>query len=162
MKDRTRIVLGCVVGSLLLLALFNLFSVPISTRRPPKVDYSSFVADVDGGKVEEVTFRGSGGMAVRRRDGRIFESYVPHMQVIPALADRLLAKGVTVSARPSPSDEDVPSALSLLASRLPLIVFYGLLYFAFAQPLLAIARQVEALVKTMQEHSSPGAASPAA
>jgi FtsH Extracellular len=154
MKKRSRMVIGGALGALLLLALFNLFSVPTtSTRRPSVIDYSSFVADVDGGKIVEVTFRGSGGIAARRKDGQLFESYVPHVQVIPALTDRLLAKGVTVSARPS--DEDVPSAISILASWLPLILFNGLLYFAFARPLLAIARQVEVLVRAMQEQSSP-------
>jgi cell division protease FtsH len=152
MKDRPWTVIGGVLGVLLLLALLNLFSAPTSTRRPPpSIDYSSFVADVDGGKVDEVTFRGSGGIMIRRKDGQLLGSYVPHVQVIPALTDRLLAKGVTVSARPP--DDDVPSWLSLLTSWLPLILFYVLLYFALARPLLAIARQMEAFVKSLQEQS---------
>ena len=152
MKNRSWALIGGVLGVLLLLALFNLFSAPTSTRRPPTITYSSFVADVDVGKVDEVTFRGSGGIAVRRKDGQVLESYVPHVQVIPALTDRLLAKGVTVSARLP--DDDVPSWLSLLTSWLPLILFYVLLYFALARPLLAIARQMEGFVRALQEQLS--------
>ena len=87
----------------------------------------------------------------------LLESTLPHVQVIPGLTDRLLAKGVTVSARPS----DVPSAISVLANRLPPILFYAVLYFGFARPLLAVAQRIEAFVKAMQEHSSRPPSSPA-
>jgi cell division protease FtsH len=151
-------VIGCAVAAVLLLALFNLFSVPTSRRTPPTIDYSGFLADVDAGKVDEVNFRGS-GIFVRHKDRQLFQSYVPHVQVIPVLTDRLLAKGVTISARPS--DEDVPSVLSVLATWLPAILFYVVLYFALARPLLAIARQMEGFVKAMQEQPSRPPASPA-
>ena len=152
MRDRTRTVIGCAVAAVLLLALFNLFSMPTSRRSLPTIDYSSFIADVEGGKVDEVTFRGA-GMFVTHKDRQVFQSYVPHVQVIPGLTDRLLAKGVTISARPS--DEDVPSVLSVLASWLPTILFYVVLYFALARPLLAIARQMEGFVKAMQSSRPP-------
>jgi ATP-dependent Zn protease len=158
MKHRIGVVIGSVAGALLLLALFNLFSTQRSTRRPPTIDYSSFIADVEANKVDAVTFRAS-GFAVSKKDGQLYDSYVPHVQVIPGRTDRLLAKGVKVSARPL--EEDVPSVLSILVSWLPLILFYGVLYFAFARPLLAMARQVEALVKTIQEQSPSGPTSSA-
>lgn len=159
MKGRATTVILCAVGALLLLALFNLFSVPTSSRRlAPVIDYSSFVADVDAGRVEEAIFRGGSGVLVRRKDGQMAESYVPHAQVIPALTDRLLAKGVTVSARPT--EDDVSSATSLLANWLPLLLFYALLYFGFARPLVGLARQIEGFVKVMQDQSSRPPSSP--
>jgi hypothetical protein len=33
-------------------------------------------------------------------------------------------------------------------------MFYVVLYFAFARPMLAVARQIEAFTKAMQERSS--------
>jgi cell division protease FtsH len=160
MKGRAATVVLCVMVALLLLALYNLFSVPTSSRRlAPVVDYSSFIADVDGGRVEETMFRGGTGILVRRKDGQMVESYLPHVQVIPTLTDRLLAKGVTVSARPT--EEDVPSAISLLASWLPLLLFYALLYLGFARPLVGLARQIEAFVKVMRDQSPRPPSSPA-
>jgi cell division protease FtsH len=152
MQNRAGMVIVGGLGALLLLALYNLFSIPTtSKRRPPTIDYSSFVEDVDGGKIDKVSFGGS-TIVVRRKDGQLLESTLPHVQIIPGLTDRLLAKGVAVSARPS--EEDVPSAISILANWLPLILFYALLYFGFARPLLAVARQIEAFVKAMREQSS--------
>jgi cell division protease FtsH len=149
MRNQVWTVIGCMLGALLLLALFNLFSAPTSSMRPrPTIDYSGLLADVDAGQIDAVTFSGSRALA-RRKDGRDVASHLPHAQVIPALTDRLLAKGVTVSA--IPADDDVPSAVSLLANWLPAILFYLLIYFAVARPVLAVARQIEALVKTMQE-----------
>jgi cell division protease FtsH len=99
-------VIAGVLGAVVLLALFNLFSSPSRLIRPPPLtDYSRFIADVDEGKVEQVTFRGSVVIG-RLKDGQLFESAVPHVQIIPSLTDRLLAKGVAVAARLT-SDEEV-------------------------------------------------------
>lgn len=151
---RNWLVLGGVLGALVLLALFNLFSTPTTSPRPrPLYDYSRFIADVDEGKVYRVTFRGSiiGG---EFKDGRVFESSAPHAQVIPALTDRLLAKGVTIGAR-LPPEEDVPSLLSVAVNWAPLIIFYAVFYFVFARPVLALARQMEAYVKSTQQRPPP-------
>jgi ATP-dependent Zn protease len=142
-------IVGGVFALLLLLAFFNLFSTPTRpARRLPLIDYSRFITDVDEGKVYKVAFRGPTGSTIAGefKDGRPFESSVPHVQVIPSLTDRLLAKGVTIGARVSP-DEDAFSLLSLASSWFPLLVCYALLYFFFARPVLALARQIEAYVR---------------
>jgi cell division protease FtsH len=138
--------MGGVFAVLVLLALLNLFSTPTrSPRRLPLTDYSRFITDVNEGKVYKVTFRGS-TIAGELKDGRAFESSVPHIQVIPSLTDRLLAKDVTIGAS-VPAEDDVPSLLSVAANWFPILVFYALFYFFFARPVLVLARQIEAYVR---------------
>jgi cell division protease FtsH len=158
MRNRFGAVLGIVLGALILLVLFNLFSTPTISPRPRQLtDYSRFVADVDEGKVEQVTFGGS-RIAGKFKDGRWFESYLPHAQVVPTLVDRLLAKGVTVAGRP-PAEEEVPSLLNALINWLPFLIFcalfYFVLWFAIARPMLMLARQFEAYVKATQQRPPP-------
>jgi cell division protease FtsH len=153
MGNRSWAVLTSVIGGLVLLAVFNLFSTPnMSTRPRLLTDYSRFIADVEEGKIEQVIFRGS-TIAGRFKDGRLFESYLPHAQLIAALTDRLLAKGVTVAARPT--EEELPSLLTSLINWLPLLLFYAALYFVVARPMLALTRQMEAYVKLIKEPPSP-------
>jgi cell division protease FtsH len=153
MRNRFGAVLAGALGVLALLAFFNLFSAPNSPRpRPPLIDYSRFIADVDEGKVESVTFSGA-RIAGNFKDGGRFESYLPHAQIVPSLADRLLAKGVTVAARP-PLEEEVPSLLNVLINWFPILIFF-VLWFAMARPMLALARQIEASVKAMQQRPPP-------
>jgi len=157
--------LGGVLGfCLAIVSVIALTSVPTSQRPRPITDYSRLIADVDEGKVEEVTFRGS-WMFGRLKDGRVFESFVPHAQVVPALTDRLLAKGVTVAARPPPEEDPiVPSLVSALINWAPFLVVYGLffvgLWFFVARPVLAVARQLEAYIKATQQRSSGSPSSP--
>jgi cell division protease FtsH len=158
MRSRFGAMLAGALGVLALLAFFNLFAAPISPRpRPPLADYSRFIADVDEGKVESVTFSGA-RIAGKFKDGGWFESYLPHAQIVPALTDRLLAKGVTVAARP-PLEEEVPSLLNALINWFPFLIFcslfFFLLWFALAQPMLVLARQIEAYVKAMQQRPPP-------
>jgi cell division protease FtsH len=143
-------VLAGALGVLALVAFFNLFSTPMSPRpRPPLIDYSRFVADVDEGKVESVTISGARVAGKSKDDGR-FESYLPHAEIVPTLTDRLLAKGVTVAARP-PQDEEVPSLLNAFINWFPFLIFFSILWFAVARPMLVLARRIEALVETTQQ-----------
>ena len=158
MRNRVWTVLGGVLGVLVLLALFNLFNVPTTSRHPrPLTDYSRFIADVDEGKVENVMISGA-RVSGKLKDGRWFESYLPHAQIVPALADRLLAKGVAVTARP-PLEEEVPSLLNALINWLPFLifcsVFFPILWFTMARPMLVLARQIEAYLKATQERLPP-------
>jgi len=154
MGNRSWAVITIVTVALILLALFNLFATAprMSTRPSVLVDYSRFIADVDGGKFEEVIFRGSTIIA-RFKGGLVVESYAPHANLIATLTDRLLAKGVTVIARPA--EEEVPSLLSVVVNWGPFLLLYVLLYYSFARPMLALARQIEAYVKLTQEPPSP-------
>jgi hypothetical protein len=51
-----------------------------------------------------VTFQGS-KIVGRFMTGRTFGTLAPHSQLLPALTDRLLAKKVTVTARPVEDDQ---------------------------------------------------------
>jgi cell division protease FtsH len=151
MRTRFGAVLAGVLGVLALLAIFNLFATPnISSRPPiPLTDYSRFIADVDEGRVESVTFSGA-RIAGKFRDGGRFQSFLPHSQIVPTLTDRLLAKGVSVAARPS-LEEDVPSLSNVLNNWFPFLILFSILWFGMARPILVLARQVEAFVKITQQ-----------
>lgn len=154
MRNRFGAVLAGALGVLALLAILNLFATPnISPRlRIPLTDYSRFIADVDEGKVESVTFSGA-RIAGKFKDGGWFESYLPHAQIVPTLTDRLLTKGVTVAARPT-LEEEVPSLLNVFINWFPFLIFcalfFSILWFAMARPMLVLARQIEVFVKTTQ------------
>jgi cell division protease FtsH len=144
--------------------LILLSSVPTPPRPRLLTDYSRFIADVDEGKVEEVTFRAS-LIVGRLKDGRLFESFAPHAQVIPPLTDRLLAKGIRVAARPPPEEDPiVPSFVNVLINWAPFFVVYALfffgLWFIITRPVLALIRQLEAYIKTTQQRSSEPPSSP--
>jgi cell division protease FtsH len=156
-------VLGFFLAVVLLIALTSA-PTPTSPRPRPLTDYSRFIADVDEGKIEEVTFRAS-WISGRFKDGRVFESFGPHAQVIPALTDRLLAKGIRVAARPPPEDDPpVPSLVNVLINWAPFFVVYTLffvgLWFIITRPVLALIRQLETYIKPTQQRSSGPPPSP--
>ena len=159
------LLVGGVLGfCLAVVSLIMLTSVPTSPRPRLLTDYSRFIADVDEGKVEEVIFRAS-WISGKLKDGRMFESFAPHAKVIPALTDRLLAKGIQVAARPPPEDDPVvPSFVNVLINWAPFFVVYALffvgLWFIITRPVLALIRQIEAYIKIPRQHSSGPPSSP--
>ena len=65
-----------VIIALLLVVLFNLFRPGTSRSPSTQLAYSDFLADVNGGRVRDVTIQGrivSGMLA----DGRQFQTYTP-------------------------------------------------------------------------------------
>ena len=87
---------------------------PRTSLARPEMSYSQFIADVDGGKIEEVTFQGL-KIVGRFTTGRTFGTLAPHSQLLPALTDRLLRQAkVTVTARPVEDDQSY--IISWLAS----------------------------------------------
>ena len=110
----------------LLAALFNLFNNNSAPgRRGNDVSYSKFLADVEAGKVSEVTLSGN-RISGKLRDGSgTFSTYAPED---PGLVERLRTKGVEFTARPN--EEDVPSVMSLLLSWSPMLLFIAVwIYF---------------------------------
>ncbi len=110
----------------LLAALFNLFNNNSAPgRRGNDVSYSKFLADVEAGKVSEVTLSGN-RISGKLRDGSgTFSTYAPED---PGLVERLRSKGVEFTARPN--EEDVPSVMSLLLSWSPMLLFIAVwIYF---------------------------------
>ncbi|MCC6716733.1 MAG: ATP-dependent zinc metalloprotease FtsH [Acetobacteraceae bacterium] len=112
-----------VIIALLLVVLFNLFQ-PSSSKSPAQqLAYSDFIADVNGGRVRDVTIQGrivSGLMA----DGRPFQTYTPED---PTLVSRLTDKGVRVIAKPEESD--VNPLLNIVLSWFPMLLLIGVWVF---------------------------------
>jgi cell division protease FtsH len=116
-----------VIIALLLVVLFNLFQ-PGSSRSPAaQLAYSDFIADVNGGRVRDVTIQGrivSGMLA----DGRQFQTYTPED---PTLVSRLTDKGVRVIAKPE--DSDVNPLLHYVLSWFPMLLLIGVWVFFMRQ-----------------------------
>ena len=116
-----------VIIALLLVVLFNLFQ-PVSSRSPAaQLAYSDFIADVNAGRVRDVTIQGrivSGILA----DGRQFQTYTPED---PTLVSRLTEKGVRVIAKPEESD--VNPLLHYVLSWFPMLLLIGVWIFFMRQ-----------------------------
>jgi hypothetical protein len=80
------LLIGIAVGFGCSVAFFTLMANPRTSLAPPEMSYSQFIADVDGGKIEEVTFQGS-KIVGRFTTGHTFRTLAPHSQLLPALTD---------------------------------------------------------------------------
>jgi cell division protease FtsH len=112
----------------LLAALFNLFNSPTQGRRGAEISYSDFLSAVDNGSVAEVTLAGSRIFGTMRDNATPFTSYAPDD---PQLVQRLTAKDVKFKARPS--DEDVPSILSVILNWFPMLLLIAVWVFFMRQ-----------------------------
>ena len=112
----------------LLAALFNLFNSPTQSRRGNEITYSEFISAVDGGQVTEVTIAGNRIYGAMRDGGQQFTTYAPDDRM---LVERLEKKGVKFKARPS--DEDVPSLMSVLLNWFPMLLLIGVWVFFMRQ-----------------------------
>ena len=112
----------------LLAALFNLFNSPTQGRRGAEISYSDFLSAVDNGSVAEVTLAGSRIYGTMRDDATPFTSYAPDD---PQLVERLTNKDVKFKARPS--DEDVPSILSVILNWFPMLLLIAVWVFFMRQ-----------------------------
>ncbi len=110
-----------VILLLLILVLFNLFSGTTMTGTDRAVSYTEFMQRVDTGKVTQVTIDGERAL-VTGSDGSRYSTVVP---TDATLSDKLVAKGIDVSARPQQSS----GLMSLLSVYLPFIVLIGVWIF---------------------------------
>jgi len=116
-----------IIIGLLLIALFNLFQGPSSRGPQTSLAFSDFIAEVEAGRVNEVTIKGdsiSGTFA----DGRQFSTYAPND---PNLVERLRESGVRISAQPR--DDNMPSLLGVLVSWFPMLLLIGVWIFFMRQ-----------------------------
>jgi cell division protease FtsH len=112
----------------LLAALFNLFNSPTQNRRGNEITYSEFIAAVDSGRVTEVTIAGSRIYGALTEGGQQFTTYAPDDRM---LVERLEKKGIKFKARPS--EEDVPSFMSVLVTWFPMLLLIGVWIFFMRQ-----------------------------
>ncbi|MES0402690.1 MAG: ATP-dependent zinc metalloprotease FtsH [Hyphomicrobium sp.] len=112
----------------LLAALFNLFNNPAQSQRGKEITYSEFLHAVDEGKVAEVTLAGSRIQGTMRDGAAAFSTYAPQD---PTLVERLQKKDINFRARPS--DDDVPSIMSMLLSWFPMLLLIAVWIFFMRQ-----------------------------
>src|SRR5262245_40865779 len=108
----------------LLAALFNLFNNPAQSRRGNDMPYSEFLANVDNGQVAEVEIAGNRINGTLRDSTTRFTTYAPQD---PQLVERLRSKGIKFNARPS--DEDMPSILSIILQWFPMLLLIAVWVF---------------------------------
>jgi len=117
-----------VIIGLLLIALFNLFQNPAQSRRGNEIPYSDFLNAVESRTVSEVVIQGNRISGKFSDNGIAFSTYAPED---PGLVERLRQQDVKIAARPS--DEDVPSFLSVLVSWFPMLLLIAVWVFFMRQ-----------------------------
>ncbi len=119
-----------VVLLLLFVALFNLFQNPAQSQRGTEITYSEFLSAVQQKNVQEVTIQGNrlSGKFTKSGGGSKFTTYAPSD---PALVERLRKAGVSIKARPT--DDEVPSFLSVLVSWFPMLLLIAVWIFFMRQ-----------------------------
>ena len=116
-----------VIIALLLVALFNLFQNPSGNRRANDIPYSEFLDSVEGKTVSEVTIKGN-RISGRMENGNEFSTYAPRD---PQLVSKLDTAGVKIIARPT--EDEVPSILSVIVSWFPMLLLIAVWIFFMRQ-----------------------------
>ncbi len=116
-----------VIIGLLLIALVNLFQGSQPRAPQTSLAYSDFLADVEAGRVGEVSIQGE-AISGRYTDGRPFQTFAPQD---PKLIDRLTEAGVRITVMPV--DENMPSLLGVLVSWFPMLLLIGVWIFFMRQ-----------------------------
>ena len=117
-----------VVIALLLVALFNLFQNPNQGRRGQAIAYSEFLAAVKGRSVQEVTIKGNQITGVYQ-GGNVFTTQAPTNDA--NMIDRLNDSGAKITVRPT--EDEVPSFLSVLVNWFPMLLLIGVWVFFMRQ-----------------------------
>jgi cell division protease FtsH len=118
-----------VIILLLLVALFNLFQNPTQSRRGPEVNYTEFNNLVKKGAVSEVTIAGNKIYGKYADGGGQFFTQKPNDD--SGLTERLLSKDIKMTVRPS--EEDVPSILSMVLNWFPMLLLIAVWIFFMRQ-----------------------------
>jgi cell division protease FtsH len=111
----------------LVVGLFNLFKNPSQNVSINKVPFSSFLQEVENGRVMEVEIKGNvinGTLS----DGKSFTTYAPND---PNLVEKLTAKNINITA--SPTEDKMPSLLGILLSWFPMLLLIGIWIFFMRQ-----------------------------
>jgi cell division protease FtsH len=125
MNNFGRNLLLWVIIALFFVLLFNMFQ-PTDTHadKGTQVAYSTFISEVNAGKVDHVTIRGH-DITGALKTGSSFETYAPND---PSLVNSLISKKVRVIAKPL--TQPVNPLLHLLLSWAPMLLFVGVwIYF---------------------------------
>ena len=112
---------------MLVLGLFQLFQNPKKTVISGEVPFSSFLKNVEDGRVLQVQIKGNSIEGVLA-DGTTFSTYAPND---PNLVERLTNKGVNITA--VPLDDKMPSLLGVLLSWFPMLLLIAVWIFFLRQ-----------------------------
>ena len=112
---------------LLIVGLFNLFKNPKHPVASDTVPFSSFLKNVEDGRVVRVEIKGNNIEGVLA-DGTAFKTYAPND---PNLVEKLSSKGVNITA--SPQDDQMPSLWGILLSWFPMLLLIGVWVFFMRQ-----------------------------
>ena len=113
---------------LLSVGLFNMFQNPAKMGMSnSKVSFSTFMSEVDSGRVVEVEIQGN-NITGSLSDGSKFTTYSPNYQ---NLFEKLNEKGVSIIA--SPVEDKMPSLLGILLSWFPMLLLIGVWVFFMRQ-----------------------------
>ena len=111
------------VIALLVVGLFNLFQNPKNPMTSDTIPFSSFLKEVEDGRVVQVEIKGNNIEGVLA-NGTTFNTYAPND---PNLVEKLASKGVNITA--SPEDDQMPSLLGILLSWFPMLLLIGVWVF---------------------------------
>ena len=112
---------------LLIVGLFQLFQNPKQTMVSEKTSFSSFLKNLEDGRIVQVEIKGN-EIEGLLSDGTTFSTYAPND---PNLVEKLTSKGVSITA--SPLEDKMPSLLGVLLSWFPMLLLIGVWIFFMRQ-----------------------------
>ena len=112
---------------LLIVGLFNLFKNPKHSMVSDTIPFSSFLKNVEDGRVVQVEIKGNDIEGILA-DGTAFKTYAPND---PNLVEKLSSKGVNITA--APQDNQMPSLWGILLSWFPMLLLIGVWVFFMRQ-----------------------------
>jgi len=112
---------------LLVIGLFQLFQNKNQPVASDKVPFSSFLKNLEDGRVVQVEIKGNNIEGILS-DGTAFNTYAPND---PNLVEKLSSKGVNITA--SPQEDKMPSLLGILLSWFPMLLLIGVWVFFMRQ-----------------------------
>ena len=112
---------------LLVVGLFQLFQNPKQSASSSQIPFSSFLKNVEDGRVVQVKITGNNIEGILS-DGSAFNTYAPND---PNLVEKLTSKGVNITA--VPLEDKMPSLLGILLSWFPMLLLIGVWIFFMKQ-----------------------------
>ena len=112
---------------LLVVGLFQLFQKPEPGMISEKIPFSSFLKNVEDGRVVQVEIIGNNIKGVLS-DGTAFNTYAPND---PNLIEKLTSKGTKITA--SPQEDKMPSLFGILLSWFPMLLLIAVWIFFMRQ-----------------------------
>ena len=113
---------------LLSVGLFNMFQDPKKINSAEnKLPFSSFMSEVEAGRVVEVQIQGNNISGVLS-DGKTFNTYSPNY---PNLVEKLSEQNISIVA--TPLEDKMPSLLGILLSWFPMLLLIGVWIFFMRQ-----------------------------